>query len=71
MFRWCDNITNLTPIANWNVNNLTNASEMFSWCENLTDATCLNSWSLNSECNYNNMFKYSGVGTNTPSWYTA
>ena len=48
MFRDCKNLTDISPLSNWNTNNLKDISDIFEWCSSLTDISPLNNWNTSN-----------------------
>ena len=57
MFSGCSKLTDLTPLAGWNVSEVTNISGMFSGCSKLTDLTPLAGWNVSKVTNMSYMFQ--------------
>ena len=48
MFRDCKNLTDISPLSNWNTNNLKDISDIFEWCSSLTDISPLSNWNTSN-----------------------
>ena len=56
MFSWCENLTDISPLENWNTSNVESMLSMFHYCENLTDISPLKNWNTSSVSNMSHMF---------------
>ena len=56
LFSWCSNLTDISPLAFWNVSNVTNMSSMFAGCSSLTDLTALKDWNVSKVMYMSSMF---------------
>ena len=52
----CSNISDLTALANWDANSVTNMYLMFYKCTQLTDTSAINDWDISSVTNFGDMF---------------
>ena len=58
MFRGCTNLTDITPLKNWNTSNVESTSYMFECCKNLTDIYPLQNWNTSNVTSMSEMFEY-------------
>ena len=56
LFYGCSKLTDISPLAFWNVSNVTNMSSMFEGCSKLTDLTALKSWNVSKVTDMGYMF---------------
>lgn len=57
MFYNCSALTNLTPLSNWDVPNVTLVNNMFSGCYKLADSSAINDWDILKVTNFKYMFE--------------
>ena len=50
-------VTDLLPIAGWNVENVQYMGNMFAYCSELTDASGINNWNITNVTNFSDMFR--------------
>ena len=55
MFLYCG-VTDVTPLANWDMSNVTSTERMFEQCPNLSDITPLANWNTSNVQNFSHMF---------------
>ena len=56
-FQNCSKIEDLTPLANWNVENVTAMYDMFNGCTNITDLSPLANWNVSNVTRMSRMFQ--------------
>ena len=58
MFNYCENLTDISSLSNWNTSNVTNMSGIFNRCSSITDITALADWNTSNVTNMESMFEY-------------
>lgn len=56
MFRYCENLTDLSPLENWDTSKIINISRMFSYCIRLKDLSLLQNWDTSNVKYMSGMF---------------
>ena len=56
MFNNCQNLTDISALANWDVSNVTSMYDMFYNCQKLTDISALANWNTSSVITIMKMF---------------
>ena len=57
MLSYCNSLTSLPDISNWNTSNVTNMSYMFYYCSSLKSLPDISKWNTNNVTNMNTMFQ--------------
>ncbi|MBT9822208.1 BspA family leucine-rich repeat surface protein [Enterocloster bolteae] len=52
----CTSLKDISPLANWNVENVTDMYRMFFMCRSLSDASAINDWNIQNVTNFQEMF---------------
>ena len=52
MFSWCESLSDIKPLQNWNVSNGNNFSGMFCGCSSLSDIKPLENWNISNGNNF-------------------
>jgi len=48
MFKCSKSLTPLPDISKWNINNVTNMTDIFSYCKSLTSLPYISKWNINN-----------------------
>ena len=56
MFQWCESLSSLPDISNWNTSNINDMSSMFSECKSLSSLPDVSKWNTSNVNNMNYMF---------------
>ena len=58
MFSGCKNLTDISPLQNWDTSNIRSMKFMFSGCQNLTDIHQLGNWDISNVIDTSEIFSY-------------
>ena len=56
IFQWCESLSSLPDISNWNTSNINDMSSMFSECKSLSSLPDVSKWNTSNVNNMNYMF---------------
>ena len=70
-FALCENLENITPLANIDVSNCADFSYMFLNCKSLKDISCLSNWKISPKARFKFMFKNTNIKDFSPlkNWF--